>query len=85
MKTEIVTRLKREATAILAELNDTREPVLITQYGKPSAYLVDADDYEMMQERMRILEGISAGERAVSEKNTLSEKDARQYMKKWLN
>lgn len=85
MKTEIVTRLKRETTAILADLHETREPVLITQHGKPSAYLVDADDFEMMQERMKILEGISRGERAIFEKNTLSEKDARQYMRRWLS
>ena len=85
MKTEIVTRLKREATAILADLHETREPVLITQHGKPSAYLVDADDFEMMQERIRILEGISRGERAIFEKNILSEIDARQYMRRWLS
>ena len=42
MKTEIVTRLKREATKILADLHETKEPVLITEHGKPSAYLVDA-------------------------------------------
>lgn len=45
MKVEIVTSLKRQATKILAELHDTKEPVLITEYGKPSAeYLVDVDD-----------------------------------------
>ena len=59
MKTEIVTKLKREATKILADLHKTKEPVLITEHGRPSAYLIDADDYEMMKERMQILEGIS--------------------------
>ena len=84
MKTEIVTRLKREATKILADLHETKEPVLITEHGKPSAYLIDADDYEMMQARMQILEGISRGERAILENNILSNTQAREAMNKWL-
>ncbi|MCV6071098.1 type II toxin-antitoxin system Phd/YefM family antitoxin, partial [Escherichia coli] len=64
MKVELVTSLKRQATKILADLHDTKEPVLITEHGKPSAYLVDVDDYEFMQNRLAILEGIARGERA---------------------
>ncbi|HAS8291370.1 TPA: type II toxin-antitoxin system Phd/YefM family antitoxin, partial [Vibrio vulnificus] len=65
MKVELVTSLKRQATKILADLHDTKEPVLITEHGKPSAYLVDVDDYEFMQNRLAILEGIARGERAL--------------------
>ena len=85
MKTEIVTTLKREATRILADLHETCEPVLITEHGKPSAYLVNIDDYELMQSRMQILEGIARGERAILEKRTVSKISARKVMKKWLD
>lgn len=84
MKTEIVTTLKREATRILAELRESHEPVLITEYGKPSAYLVDADDYEMMQDRMNVLEGIARGERALLENKVVSHSNAKSRMEKWL-
>ena len=84
MKTEIVTTLKRQATKILAELHKTKEIVLITEHGKPSAYLVDADDYEMMQVRMKILEGIARGERAILENRTFSHAEAKKKMKRWL-
>jgi len=40
MKIELVTTLKRQATKILAELHDSKEPVLSTEHGQPSAYLV---------------------------------------------
>jgi len=56
MKTELVTTLKRQATKILAELHTSKEPVLITEHGQPSAYLVDVADYDLMQTRMRLLE-----------------------------
>ena len=57
MKVELVTTLKRQATKILSELHASKEPVLITEHGQPSAYLLDVDDYEFMQKRIAILEG----------------------------
>jgi prevent-host-death family protein len=84
MKTELVTTLKRQATRILSELHESKEPILITEHGKPSAYLVDVDDYELLQYRMQILEGIARGETAALEGRTLSDSQARQKMDKWL-
>jgi prevent-host-death family protein len=84
MKTELVTTLKRQATKILSELHESKEPVLITEHGKPSAYLVDFEDYELLQSRMQILEGIARGETAALEGRTLSHDDAKEKMSKWL-
>jgi prevent-host-death family protein len=85
MKTELVTTLKRQATKILSELHESKEPVLITEHGKPSAYLVDFDDFESLQRRMQILEGIARGESAALEGKTFSHDEARIKMKKWLS
>jgi len=84
MKIEIVTALKRQATKILAELHESKEPVLITEHGQPSAYLIDVDDYELMQNRLLILEGIARGETAIFENRTYSQADAKDKMSKWL-
>ncbi len=84
MKTELVTTLKRQATKILAELHDSKEPVLITEHGQPSAYLIDVDDYEMMQNRMEILDGIAKGEAAILEERLYTQAQAKQKMSKWL-
>ena len=84
MKVELVTSLKRQATKILAELHDSKEPVLITEHGQPSAYLVDVDDYESMQHRMTLLEGIARGEKAIQQGQTLSNDEAKARMARWL-
>ncbi len=84
MKVELVTNLKRQATRILAELHDSKEPVMITEHGKPSAYLVDVDDYELMQRRLALLEGLSRGERAALEGRTLSQSEAKEKLGRWL-
>ncbi len=84
MKVELVTNLKRHATKILAELHGSKEPVLITEHGQPSAYLVDVQDYQFMQRRLELLEGLSRGERAVLEGRTYSQNQAKEKMAKWL-
>ena len=84
MRIEIVTTLKRHATKILADLRESKDPILITEHCKPSAYLVDAKSFELMQDRMRILEVIARGERALLEKRTYTQKQAKSKMKKWL-
>lgn len=84
MRTELVTTLKRQATKVLAELHETKEPVLITEHGKPSAYLLDVTDYEYLLRRMQILEGIAKGEQDIREGKTMSHSDAKEKMSKWL-
>ena len=84
MRTELVTTLKRHATELLSELERDQVPILITQHGVPSAYLVDVATYEAQQQRMRLLEGIARGEKAVEEGRTLTHAKAKQRMARWL-
>lgn len=84
MKVELVTNLKRRATKILADLHASKEPVLITEHGMPSAYLVDVDDYQFMQKRLALLDALARGERAVVEGNTVSHEQAKERLDKWL-
>ena len=81
IRTELVTTLKRHATEILEDLHD---PVLITQHGRPAAYLVDVDTFESMNSRMAILEGIARGEQAVKQGRVLSHEQAKNRMLRWL-
>ncbi len=84
MRTELVTTLKRQATEILAELERDKEPILITQHGVPSAYLLDVESFELLQRRMAVLEGIARGEMAVAEGRITSHADAKTRMERWL-
>ena len=85
MRTELVTTLKRRATEIIAELEDAQEPVLITQHGRPAAYLIDVETYDGLQQRLARLEGIARGERAIEDKRVVSHVEARKRMARWLS
>ncbi|MBK8676258.1 MAG: type II toxin-antitoxin system Phd/YefM family antitoxin [Cellvibrionales bacterium] len=84
MRTELVTTLKRQATELLSDLEKSREPILITQHGLPSAYLLDVETYQLMQQRMAVLEGIARGEQAAAEGRTATHAQAKQRLAKWL-
>ena len=84
MRTELVTTLKRQATEILAELERDKRPILITQHGLPSAYLVDVESYELLQQRMSVLEGVARGEMAVADGRLVSHTQAKARMARWL-
>lgn len=84
MRTELVTTLKRRATELISELERDREPILITQHGLPSAYLVDVETYEALQRRMHLLEGIARGEKAIEDGRVVSHAQARARMARWL-
>ncbi len=83
MKTELVTTLKRQATRLISEIRERHVPILITEHGKPAAYLVDVESFEVQQARIRILEGIARGERAIQEGRILTNEQAGKRMKRW--
>ena len=84
MKMELVTTLKREATRLIEEIQEDRNPVLITAHGRPAAYLIDVQTFDEQRSRIEVLEGIARGERAIQEKRTVSHEQAKKRMKRWL-
>jgi prevent-host-death family protein len=84
MRTELVTTLKRRATKIIANLRSDKHPILITQHGKPAAYLVDVQSYDDLNRRLSVVEGIALGEQAVRDGRVLSQTDAKRRLGRWL-
>lgn len=84
MKVELVTNLKRRATRIIKELNRDNEPVLITQHGKPAAYLVDVESFENTMRRTQLLEGLARGEAAIQAGRVVFHREAEKRMSRWL-
>ncbi|MCC5934408.1 MAG: type II toxin-antitoxin system Phd/YefM family antitoxin [Candidatus Cyclonatronum sp.] len=84
MKTEVATSLEHQAAKLLKELREDKVPVLITEHGKPSAYLVDAEHFEDLQQRLKLLEGLARGEKAILEDRVVSHDEAKKRMSRWL-
>ncbi|MEA3362802.1 MAG: type II toxin-antitoxin system Phd/YefM family antitoxin [Thermodesulfobacteriota bacterium] len=44
--------------SFLKQVHDTKRPLVITQHGKSAAVLLDASEYEAMQEKLELLTDI---------------------------
>jgi prevent-host-death family protein len=84
MKTHLVTTLKRKSTGILDELVIDQTTVLITKHGVPTACLVDVTTFEASQNRIRVLEAIARGERAIQDGRTYTHAQAKRRLQRWL-
>ena len=85
MRTELVTTLNPKATEIIADLERDHEPVLITQHGRPAAYLIDVDSFEALNQRIAVLEGIARAEHAIDQGRVVSHDEAKTRMGRWLS
>lgn len=62
-----ITDLRQDATSIVNRLNESQEPVIITQRGRAAAVMVSTEAYERYQHELEILRLLARGEREIEE------------------
>ena len=60
-----ITDLRQDATALVDRVSTTREPVVITQRGRPAAVMVSVDVYDRAQQELELLRLLARGEREI--------------------
>lgn len=71
-----VSYLKANVAEVLADVHQTREPVLITQNGQAKAVLVDVVSYEQTHETLALLKLLALGQREITADETVDARDA---------
>lgn len=61
----------------IKQVHDTKRPVIITQHGKSVAVLLDAHEYEVMQENIELLTDIQMSLSQLEKGAGISHKDAK--------
>ena len=62
-----ISYLKAHAAEIVRNLNEHREPLVITQNGEAKVVLQDIESYEQTQETMALLKILALGARQIRE------------------
>ena len=62
-----VSDLKIRAAEIVAQVQRSRRPVLLTRRGRGVAVVVDLEEYERLVDRARFVEAVEEGARAAAE------------------
>jgi len=53
-----MSEFRTSIASFLKQIHDTKRPLIITQHGKGVAVLLDAGEYEAMQEKIELLQDI---------------------------
>jgi antitoxin YefM len=63
--------------SFLKQIHDTKRPLIITQHGKGVAVLLDAGEYETMQETIEMLQDIQTSIGQIEADQGVEHEDAR--------
>ncbi len=79
-----VTYLKSRAADLLAQLNKTHRPVIITQNGKPRAVMQDPESFERMKTAIGLMKLLVQGEEEVRLGRTYGQDEVFRKLRKML-
>jgi len=77
-----ISYLKAHAAEIVRNLNERREPLVITQNGEAKAVLQDIKSYEQTQETMALLKILALGTRQIGEGKAQAAEDVIKELRK---
>jgi len=66
----------------IKQVHDTKRPVIITQHGKGVAVLLDAHEYEAMQEKLELLTDVQISLNQLENGEGIDHEDAKEKVMK---
>lgn len=81
-----ISDLQRQAAAIVSDVNEFSEPIVITQRGRAAAVIVSADRYSQIEEDLALLDElelqdlIMQGKKEIAAGKTVSLKEAKKRL-----
>lgn len=57
-----LSEFRANVTSCISQVRKTKRPVVITHHGKSAAVLLDVSEYEVLMQRMEVLEDIHLAE-----------------------
>jgi prevent-host-death family protein len=67
-----VTDLRQDAAAVLKRLQESEDPLVITQRGRATAVLLNVDAYERSQQERELLHLLALGEKEIAKREGYS-------------
>ena len=71
-----ISYIKTHAADMLKQINDTQNPIVITQNGEARGVLLDTQSYQEMVDAIGMLKLLTQGERSIENGEMLSHEDA---------
>ena len=73
-----LSEFRASVASSIEHLKKTQRPALLTQHGKGVAVLLDVDEFEVMRERLEILEDVQAAREDITKGRVYSAEEVRE-------
>ena len=73
-----LSEVRKGIANFIKQVHDTKRPVIITQHGKGVAVLLDAHEYEAMQEKLELLADVQISSNQLQDGQGVSHEDAKE-------
>ncbi|PHR54907.1 MAG: prevent-host-death family protein [Arcobacter sp.] len=70
--------------SFMKQVHDTKRPLIITQHGKGAAVLLDVNEYELMQEKIELLQDLQLSMSQINNGEGISHQNAKDMVLKKL-
>jgi antitoxin YefM len=77
-----MSEFRAHTASCIQQVQNSKRPVVITQYGKSAAVLIDVSEFESMSQRLELLEDIAAGESMIDAGKGIPHSKAREMVLK---
>jgi antitoxin YefM len=77
-----LSEVRKGIANFIKQVHDTKRPVIITQHGKGVAVLLDAHEYEAMQEKLELLADVQISFNQLQDGQGVSHEDAKERILK---
>ena len=74
---------KAQAAKLLRRLEESGEPMVITQNGRPAGVLLSPKEFDLIQERQRFLESVAAGLADAEAGRVIDTAELRKRLRAW--
>jgi prevent-host-death family protein len=68
-----ISYLKSRSAELLAQINETHRPVIITQNGEPRVVIQDTESYEKMMNSLNLMKILAHAEKDIQNENTVKQ------------
>jgi len=75
-----LSEFRAKVSQYLEQIHKTKRPLLITQNGKSSAVLLDVAEYEMILEKLDLLEDIHTSTKQIEEGEGITHEEAKKMI-----
>ena len=82
-QTKPLTEVRRHTSEVFEEVRTTKQPILITEHGKCAGVIMDPEMFDLLAERLQVLEEITLGEMDIAAGNHIGWEQVKAGLQRW--